>query len=436
MKMRTAEGNGGIGVSIQKKAREFDEQARGREWRRKMVRNALALVAVLLVVSVGFMLYMSWTSQKVEEERSARDYQRRLAEREKAAENEMRAQQEEERARNARLQQKAVTDFAEYMNREIKLLSLRVEESSRAYGEILNDQKRLSEAMMVLESENARRSEAAITNGWKRYDKAELVMMMLKDKELNDLALKYIGEDFSALRSECRGKIKSLLDMRTETDRRLTLNRIKYRQRMEGIEDSVDKESSRAHELTVLANKDLERRLADLKLQKEKRMSVLVQLRKRNPMTKAVAAEIMVVDEEVRALDKEIGRVGEVVAVSRANMAHMAATAAETAARRKGDSALSEKQDSDNAVHSDMAHERAIFNLAASFEGRSLDRICAAMRSRKDALSLRSADAQKKLDFLYQASSNVDMLQPEQMESIRAKVAARLEEKILNSVEN
>lgn len=68
-------------------------------------------------------------------------------------------------------------------------------------------------------------------------------------------------------------------------------------------------------------------------------------------------------------LDKEISRVGEIVAVSRGNVAHLAATVAETAARRKGDAAISVRQDEDNAVHAEMAHVRTVFNLAAEFEG-------------------------------------------------------------------
>ena len=134
---------------------------------------------------------------------------------------------------------------------------------------------------------------------------------------------------------------------------------------------------------------------------------------------------------EVQALNKEIDRVGDVVAVSRANIAHLSATMAETGARRRGDTAVSTRQDEDNAVHADMAHERSVFNLAASFEGRSLDRIRSSMRSRTDILNVRIADAQGKLEYIHNVTANADMMSGDQLEGLRKKIAAKLEEKVL-----
>ena len=153
--------------------------------------------------------------------------------------------------------QRSLDAFFAYMGREKKLLSDSIRESSGAYDEILRDQKKLAETMIRLETENARRSEIAATNGWKRYDKAEMVMIVLKDADMNALALKYLGEDFTALRAECRGRIKSVLEMQSKTERRLALNRAKYRNRLEGIEDYVDRKTTKAQEITASANKDL-----------------------------------------------------------------------------------------------------------------------------------------------------------------------------------
>ena len=121
------------------------------------------------------------------------------------------------------------------------------------------------------------------------------------------------------------------------------------------------------------------------------------------------------------------------VAVSRANVAHIAATVAETGARRRGDNALSTRQDDDNAVHAEMAHERTVFNLAVAYEGRSLDAIRASMRSRSDVLSARMTDAQRKLDTIHHASANVDMMNAAQVELLKSRIAATMAEKILEA---
>ena len=148
-----------------------------------------------------------------------------------------------------------------------------------------------------------------------------------------------------------------------------------------------------------------------------------------------IVNEERAVQEEIYKLEKEISRVKEIVAVSRGNVAHIAATAAETLARRKGDAALSSRQDDDNTVHSEMAHVRTIFNLATEYEDRSLDKISASMRSRKDILSARVADAQRKLDFVLQSSANADLMQPEELENLRKRIAERIGENVLDKLQ-
>ena len=121
----------------------------------------------------------------------------------------------------------------------------------------------------------------------------------------------------------------------------------------------------------------------------------------------------------------------EVVNVSRANISHIAATVAETTARRRGDSALSARQDDDNAVHSEMAHVRSVFGLAVNYEGRSLDALRGAMRSKVEVLSTRRQDAKRRLDYIHHASANMDMMSKEDMEMLKRKIAARLGDEIL-----
>lgn len=331
--------------------------------------------------------------------------------------------------------EKALDSFRAFLSREKKVVDSALKETTDAYDEILNDQKKLSEALIRLEAENDKRSKAAVTNGWIRFDKAEMVMMILKDKDMNDLAIKYLGEDFSALRTECRSKIKSALGMQSATAKMLAENRARYRKQLEGIEEEVDRKASKAQEITMQANRDLEARLLEVEKARDKKELQLKRLKAIERKSQWIVNEERAVQEEVYKLEKEISRVREIVAVSRGNVAHIAATAAETLARRKGDAALSSRQDDDNAVHAEMAHVRTIFNLATEYENRSLDKISASMRSRKDILSARATDAQRKLDFVLQSSANADLMQPEELENLRKRIASRIGENVLDKLQ-
>lgn len=332
-------------------------------------------------------------------------------------------------------QERALDAFRAFLSREKDVVEGTLKETSAALDEILDDQKKLSETLMRLEAENVKRSKAAVTNGWIRFDKAEMVMMILKDKDMNDLAIKYLGEDFSALRTECRGKVKAALDMQSATSKMLAENRARYRRQLEGIEEEVDRKATKAQEITIQANKDLEARLMEVEKARDKKALQLKRLRAIDRKSQWIVKEEHAVQEEVYKLEKEISRVREIVAVSRGNVAHIAATAAETLARRKGDAALSSRQDDDNAVHSEMAHVRTIFNLATEYENRSLDKISASMRSRKDILSARATDAQRKLDFVLQSSANADLMRPDELESLRRRIADRIGDKVLDKLQ-
>ena len=140
-------------------------------------------------------------------------------------------------------------------------------------------------------------------------------------------------------------------------------------------------------------------------------------------------------EKEVDELNREISKLEEIVALSRANLAHVDATSTETSARRKYDAAISTRQDDDNAVHSDMAHERTIFNTAMEYENRSLDRIRAEMKSRIDILNMRAFDAQKNLDYISDMTKSADFMSAKELEKLRSDIAKRLTEKVLKVAE-
>ena len=327
----------------------------------------------------------------------------------------------------------AVAGLQKYLEREGEFLNGIVAESDAAIKMIKDDQKKVSDTLAEIEAANARLEAIAKTNGWKRYGRAERVMMILKHPVMNELAAKYLGEDFSALRAECRSRVKTLLEMQRDTSLRLKANRDKYFRAQSGIDDDVEAKTEAAGKMTTSANKELETRLAELEGQRDVKTARLLQLKKRSSKAHVVGNEINALQDEIIALEKEIAHVKEVVNVSRANLSHVAATVAETTARRRGDSALSARQDDDNAVHSDMAHARSVFSLAVNYEGRSLDAVRGAMRSKVDVLFMRRQDAKQRLDYIHHASANIDMMSKEEVETLKRKIVARLGEEILNA---
>ena len=417
------------------KARTYSREV---DMKTKFVLWFLSAAALLLIVVLALLGY-EWHAMNVREQAARAEDARIRNERESRLEErrvefeDRRIRDQREKAAAERSRLEAVRNLREYLEREETLLKEIVAGSIRENDEILNDRKRLSLVLADLDRENALLAEQARTNGWKRYEKAERVMMILKHPAMNELAVKYLGEDFSAMKAECRSQIKSILDMQSETARRLAANREKYNKAQAGIDEDVDKKTGEAQTMTLGSNRDLEKRLADLVSKRDNRAAMLMQLKKRESKSKSVLAEITAIQDELVSLEKEIGRVKEVVAVSRANVAHIAATAAETGARRRGDNALSARQDDDNAVHAEMAHERTVFGLASMYESRSLDAIRAAMRSRSDILNVRMSDAQRKLDTIHHASSNVDMMTAAQVESLKSRIAATMAEKILEA---
>ena len=263
---------------------------------------------VMLMVVAAALIVFGWGWNETQKRERRAKYEAYLAE--QARENAQKARVEQER-REAETQQvekrRTLGNLKDYLEREESLLKKTAAESEVAAREILSDQKRLSDVLLELEAENARRSEHARTNGWKRYDKAERVMMILKNPVMNELALRYLGEDFSAMRAECASQIKTVLTMQEETSRRLAENRQKYARAVEGIDDEVDKKTAEAQEKTLAANKDLEKRLSNLEVKRCEKLLAIAALNKKLKAP-AIQDEINALNAEVQTLNKEIDR--------------------------------------------------------------------------------------------------------------------------------
>lgn len=317
-----------------------------------------------------------------------------------------------------------------YLSREEQHLKQAVAESKSADSEISVDQQRLSVEVRKIDEVCAKRQKEADNKGWRRYDKAERLLLVMKSDTINELAIKYIGEDLSALTEEFRGKMRMVVEMDKMTREGLARNRAKYAQMVANIDDDVMSKTQVAKQQAIDANKDLEKRLAGLQEKRYQKETRIAKLQK-GAQSKYVSDEIGFLKNEIYVLDKEIVRFSEVVNVSRANLTHIAATEAETIARKKNDSALLVKTDEDAAVHAAAAHMRTVFDLATQYEHISLDKIRASMRSRRELLGVRMLDAQQKLVYIHGATANADIMDAADIKRLRVQVVDRLQESIL-----
>ena len=398
-----------------------------------LVRNLIVVAVLGTALAAGISQHNRYQRRKVFEERQQAEQERIRVLKEKQ-ENEAEQQREKAAGEARALKEKkdALDTLKAYLSREERLLENVVAESKIDISAVSADQQRMSAELLRIEEVNAERQKEADEKGWSRYDKAERLLLVMKSDVVNQLSVKYNGEDLTALLGEFRSKMKTILKMDEIVRNGLAKNREAYEKSVANIDADVAAKTQLAREQTMDANKDLEKRLSGLEEKRRRKMSQIASLRKQS-QSSAVSDEISTLQSEITELDNEISRVSEVVTVSRANLSHIAATEAETVARKKSDSALLVKTESDNAVHAASAHERTVFSIAAQYEAISLERIRNSMKSRTDVLSARMHDAQQKLNYIHRASANADMMNPAEIKKLRARIADRISESIMDA---
>lgn len=395
-----------------------------------MMKNAIYILLVAGLMGWGAYKWVeNRKNERAERLAAYRAEQESRRQREAAEELKRKEAEEEEAAKS-----KALRILRTYLDKEEKTLKDIIEESNVAVELIKEDQLTLSSTLRELDRENDMKAENFRKRNKVYYDKAERVLAILDSEKLNQLAEKYIGEDFSAMKAEYKSQIETMIKMHRETIRRLKSNRDKYNKAVAGIDDEVDKKNAKAQSKTASANAALEARLKGLYKSlngKKSRLSVL----SRGMSSPSSREEAKSLELEIDKIEQEVAKLEEIVALSRANIAHVEATTTETSARRKYDAAISTRQDDDNDVHADIAHEKTIYNTALLYEGRSLDCIRNAMNSRIDILNVRAFDAKKNLDYIADATKSIDFMSSKDLEALRVDISKRLSQKILKVAE-
>ena len=225
-----------------------------------------------------------------------------------------------------------------------------------------------------------------------------------------------------------------MIGMHTEERSRLAANRRKYEETVADINEEVDKKNARARNSLEAANRGLTGRLAGLYKDREKVQDEIRRL-EHEIRGSRVRAELERARANLASINFAIDNMEQVVALGKANTAHMSATLAETGARKRYDDALASRQDDDNDVHADMRHKGDVFSFAVSIENSTRDRLRDAMQRREEVLSLRVGEAQEKLNRLRKPTSNLDFMSAEAIDKMRKDMEAKASADIMKVFE-
>ncbi len=373
-----------------------------------------SIVLILIIAGGG---YYWWHKNDVKKKEAARiAYQKQLEEEERI---------KEEKVKKA----EALVVLRNFISREENKLNVIIEEAEIAIESTKEDQGQLTDALKKIEAKAKEQAERARKRKQKYYNNAERVLLLLKDEDINALANKYMGEDLSAsaMRAEYEDRVKTILRMHKESSSRLSANQKRYHDTVAGIQEGVEKKN------TVAANR-IREAYEEAKRTMNKYNHDIARLEKEyhtlNKGMKGVRERKRMADiqREIFALKQSRILADQDYKATRAQMAHMEATSAESAARQKYDTAIEVRQTADSNVHKDMQHESNIFHLATEYENRSLDLIRNGIKNRIANLRDEIIKARGSINYMKSTASNMDFLTSADLEKMREKIAKKLTE--------
>ena len=397
---------------------------------------------MLLAIGIvgGGVFYMLLERDKAER---AEAYFRAEEERNRVEEQREKERLADERLRKERMEALAKEDairlLQRYVNREESHLKDEIEECKIKLQMLEVDQQSLSDELIALEKEEEKKAADAKRRKVKRRDKNESVEALLSSQTLNRLSVTYLGEDLSAVRTAFRSHVGNLSRMSDEKTRRYAENKKKYQQAVQESDENVNRltleagrqlQEARARlgvNVEALRNKVGGLRTDIAKLEKKAKVTTLNMTETKN--LEAWKVQLDIAEAQLTSAEATEG-------LGVANKSHLDVTVAETAARRTADTALNVRMDDDNAVEEEMNREIAIYNAAQRYEDESLHRIRDAMHNRMIALSAKKAIAEKKLKYLGESITNIDLLNAAEIEELRKKIARKLSDGISFHVED
>ena len=387
--------------------------------------------SVILVVFIGLLGAAGfWYMAENAKQERAEQYRRQQLEEAKAEEKAAQQKVEDEKIRKERMAEVAKEDsvrlFMRYLEREEDRLSEIVEDAKLKLEMVNVDQQSLSDELASIERRNEGEAEASKKRGEKRRDKVERVRKLLKSPTLNRLAATYMGEDLSALRAEFESHLSSLIGLRDDLIKKRNENQKKYEDAIGDVDDEVDRRSRKVIERSKKSRESIGANEKVFKDEIARLQQKILKLESKKSPSPWDKRELDALRRDLQIAELRLAQQKDVGGLSEVDELQYEAAVAETKARRTHDKALDARTRADDTALEEHAHEVGVFNVATTFEGRSLDAIRNAMQTHREVLALKKSDAESKLAYLKESSANLDFLNAEEIEDMRRKVAKRL----------
>lgn len=399
------------------------------------MKNAVLLVVVLAVLGGGWLYYRS--EQKAQaRERAARQAEAKAAARAEAELAQKRAEDERIRKEQKEAVEKedAVKLFLRFVEKEEDRLAEIAEESKIKMQMIDVDQQSLSDELVSLARRNEGESKVSKQRGEKRRDQVEYVKSILRSPVLNRLAESYMGEDFSAMRSEFENKIGTVVKRHDALMSRRAENQSRYESSVGLVDDEVNKKSQAAIEANRRVRDSIKGHQKELGARVAKLRRDIEKLETKPSRSQWDDRKLENLRKDLESEELRLSHYRDVEGLSSVNTLQNEALLEETKARRTHDEALDKRTRADDEALAEYTHEGDVYILATRYEERSLDAVRAAMKQCQALQMQRMADAQKKLKYLKEASSNVDLLPAEDIVNLRKQIVKRLADRAAEGI--
>jgi hypothetical protein len=257
-------------------------------------------------------------------------------------------------------------------------------------------------------AEDRRLAEKTLSSAEDRRGLEYTVYNVMTNQDLNALAEKYMGSDFSALRSEFTEAVRFHKTSHGALTQTLQKNAEDYRKQVKGVDDGVDSANLTARGAVNTANANIVKRIR--KLEKDKQ--------------ELAARKVKESDPRLKALDEQLERLEQLLELSGGSTAHIKATVLESSARRKFDRALDEKESKDTVAISESQFKGDLYNAAQIYRGRSVDRLLNAVTTQAAVLSERLCDLETTLETLQESEARMKMMEYADLVKLRDSVVS------------
>ena len=269
-------------------------------------------------------------------------------------------------------------------------------------------------------ADDRRLAERAVSSTEDRRGLEYTVYNVMTNQDLNTLAVKYTGSDFSALKSELTEAVRFHKTSHSALTQSLQNNAEVYREQVKDVDKGVDAANQNAQTAVNTAHENIRSRIE--KLEKAK-ASVIAGLGRQSDRA-----------SKIEAIDVQIERLEQLLELSGGSTAHMSATLMESAARRQFDRALDEKESKDTTAISENQFKGDMYNAAQIFRGRSIDRLLNAMSSQAAVLSERLCTLETTLETLEESEARLKMMEYADLVKLRDTVMSDTRVKLGNAL--